>query len=95
MIPVEAVPPCPLRFVTGIPCPMCGMTRGVTAAVHGNLGRAFELNPASIMLVLFAVVLLVTPRVPKRLAVPLWAIVAAFAVMWTFQLFKYSTGRPL
>ena len=40
LIPIEFVPPCPLRSITGIPCPLCGMTRGVTALVHGDFARA-------------------------------------------------------
>ena len=95
LMPIETVPPCPLRTVTGIPCPLCGMTRGVTAAVHGQLGRALELNPASIVLVLLAVLVLVTPRLPQRIAIPVWVVCAVLGVMWSWQLFKYSTGRPL
>ncbi len=34
--PYDPVPPCPLRTLTGIPCPLCGSTRGVIAAVHGH-----------------------------------------------------------
>jgi hypothetical protein len=95
LVPVETTPPCPLRLATGIPCPLCGMTRGVTAVVHGSVGKAFELNPASVALVLLAVVLLVTPRLPRRVRVPLWVLVAVLGAMWAFQLAKYATGQPL
>lgn len=95
LVPIETVPPCPLRTLTGIPCPLCGMTRGVTAAVHGNLGRALELSPASILLVLLAVALIVTPRLPARVTAPVWVVLGVLALMWSFQLLKYSTGRPL
>jgi Protein of unknown function (DUF2752) len=95
LLPVETVPPCPLRALTGVPCPLCGMTRGVTAAVHGHLGHAIALNPASIVAVVLALVLLFVPRLPKAIVVPVWTIVAVLGAMWTYQLFKYSTGRPL
>ena len=39
--------PCPLRSMTGVPCPFCGMTRGVTAAVHGNVVDAARSTPAA------------------------------------------------
>ncbi len=94
MMPFETVPPCPFRTLTGIPCPLCGMTRGVTAAVHAEFGRAVFLNPASILAVAAAVLLLLAWRT-KRLTVPVWLIVLVFALMWAWQLFKYATGRPL
>jgi hypothetical protein len=94
LLPVEVVPPCPLRTLTGIPCPLCGMTRGVTAAVHGNLGHALFLNPGSIAAVILAVVLLLAWRT-RRVTVRVWMIVAVLGVLWSWQLFKYATGRPL
>jgi hypothetical protein len=94
MLPFEVVPPCPLRILTGIPCPLCGMTRGVTAAVHAEFGRALFLNPASIVAVVAAVLLLIAWRT-KRVTIPVWVIVLVLALMWSWQLFKYATGRPL
>ncbi len=38
-------PPCPLRTLTGIPCPGCGGTRATLALAAGDVGRAFVLNP--------------------------------------------------
>ena len=94
LVPFEFVPPCPLRTITGIPCPMCGMTRGVTAVVHGELGRALTLNPGAFLAVAVAILLLLRWRA-TRVVVPVWAIATLVAVLWTWQLFKYSTGRPL
>jgi hypothetical protein len=93
-VPVDVVPPCPLRTLTGIPCPLCGSTRGVIAAVHGHLGHALELNPASLLVLVMAAMLVIGWRV-ERVRIPVWGIVVVFAVLWSYQLFKYSTGRPL
>jgi hypothetical protein len=93
LIPFEFVPPCPLKTITGIPCPMCGMTRGVTALVHGDFARALLMNPASYLAVGIAVLLLLSWRT-KRFVVPVWLIVTVLGLMWAWQLFKYATGRP-
>ena len=75
LVPFEFVPPCPLRTLTGVPCPLCGMTRGVTAAVHLEFGRAVFLNPGSIAAVVIAVLALVAWRT-KRVKIPVWVFVA-------------------
>ncbi len=94
VIPFEFVPPCPLRTLTGIPCPLCGMTRGVTAAVHGHLAHAAVLNPGSVAVVAAAVLLLLAWRT-KRIHVPVWLVALILGLLWSWQLFKYATGRPL
>ncbi|MCP9849397.1 DUF2752 domain-containing protein [Cyanobium sp. Morenito 9A2] len=38
------LPGCPLRALTGIPCPTCFLTRSVLASLHGDLGEALELH---------------------------------------------------
>ena len=93
-LPLDVVPRCPLRSLTGVPCPLCGSTRGVVAAVHGHLGHALALNPASLLVLALAAMLVLGWRI-ERVRIPVWTIVAVFAVLWTYQLFKYATGRPL
>ena len=93
-LPVDVVPRCPLRTLTGVPCPLCGSTRGVIAAVHGHLGHALELNPASLLVLALAAMLVLGWRI-ERVRIPVWIVVAVFAALWTYQLFKYATGRPL
>ena len=36
---------CPLRELTGIPCPTCFGTRALLAAAHGEVWRALRFNP--------------------------------------------------
>ena len=38
------LPGCPLRSLTGIPCPTCFLTRSALATLHGDLGEALELH---------------------------------------------------
>lgn len=78
---------CPLRSFTGIPCPLCGGTRSVVAAVHGRWADAFAINPVGLVVVVAAVVLLVL-RHPPAVAVPSWAPPAAFALLWAYQLWR-------
>jgi hypothetical protein len=94
LLPTPDVTTCPLRLVTGVPCPFCGMTRGVVAAVHGDVIGSLVFNPGAIVLLLLGVALLVAWRV-RRVAIPVGVITAWFAVLWAYQLFKYTTGRPL
>ncbi len=48
---------CSFKQAFGIPCPNCGLTRSVVFALHGQLGRALEMNPAGPLLVLGALLL--------------------------------------
>lgn len=36
---------CPFRLLTGLPCPLCGLTRSWVATMHGDLPTALTLNP--------------------------------------------------
>ncbi|HVJ45339.1 MAG TPA: DUF2752 domain-containing protein [Luteolibacter sp.] len=43
-------PGCLFHRVTGLHCPGCGMTRATYAALHGNFGLAFRMNPVGVIL---------------------------------------------
>ena len=42
-------PPCPVRYLTGLYCPGCGSLRAMHALLHGELGRAWAMNPLMIV----------------------------------------------
>ena len=36
---------CPIKFVSGISCPGCGMTRALAAVLRGDAASAFSFHP--------------------------------------------------
>jgi hypothetical protein len=79
---------CPLRRLTGVPCPLCGMTTSVEATVHGHLGRALAANPGGIALVVAALVVLLVRPAAVRLPAALPPV--ALAGLWLFELHRFS-----
>lgn len=50
--------PCAFHAITGLHCPGCGLTRALHALVHGDIARAWAMNPlAMIALPLLAMML--------------------------------------
>jgi hypothetical protein len=79
---------CPLRTLTGIPCPLCGMSTSVEATVRLHLREALAANPAGIAVALAAVVMVALR--PRRLVVPSFAVPLALAAMWLFELHRFG-----
>lgn len=99
------LPPCPFHWLTGLYCPGCGATRALHALVHGDLGRAFSMNPVFV-LALPVVVLMVmhhVAKLPARL-VPVakfcsdarpWAwLLIGFAVLRNLPWYPFSLLAP-
>lgn len=103
LIPYSPVtlPPCGLRTLTGIPCPLCGSTRALIAFSHFNLADAFRFNPlvAAVCLFFFAWLVLSsvdcwlgrnqTARLWQRLQRKPWLIllVAGLLANWIYLMF--------
>jgi hypothetical protein len=83
-LPVHPPLACPLRTLTGVPCPLCGMTRAVVAAMHGHLLESLRFNPAGILVILLAIALLMGMRV-DRVRIPPWLVVAFVALLWAWN----------
>jgi hypothetical protein len=55
--------PCPLRTLTGVPCPFCGMTTATVALTHGEWDAAARTSPLA-----YLVAALVVGTAPLLLA---------------------------
>ncbi|MGW4897007.1 DUF2752 domain-containing protein [Kitasatospora sp. NPDC004240] len=88
---------CPLRLLTGVPCPGCGSTTVFIEAGHGSWGAALAANPVT------AVAVTALLLAPLGLGRRWWdapagrrgALVAAgLAAAWVWELHRLGISRP-
>jgi hypothetical protein len=95
--------PCPLRTLTGVPCPLCGMTTAATGLASGDLGAALAANPFALLLAGFTLVMTVlmvaraigrAPAAaqwePSRRRQILWVAAVLAVASWAFQLHRFG-----
>ena len=88
LLPVHLPFACPLRTVTGVPCPLCGMTTSVTETVTLDLDAAFAATPAGVAAVAAALVVLLAR--PRHIAIPALLPYVVLGCMWLYQLHRFS-----
>lgn len=88
-------PPCLFKTVTGLDCIGCGVTRALHALAHGDLMRAFEMNPLAVLVLpLMPLMLLDTFGWRPAALQPLMRIVMR-AQLWMVLLPVYWVARNL
>jgi len=95
LLPVHTGVACPFRALTGVPCPLCGMTRAVVAAAHGHAGASLAFNPGGVVVLVLAVVAIVRPAWVARLQLPAWSFVAIVSALWVWNIGFNPTFRQL
>lgn len=93
--------PCPFRFLTGLNCPGCGVTRALHQLLHGHFEAAFMLNPLLLLAIpflLFALircsVIVMRGGVPRPNALPAPYIYAIFFIILSFWIFRNTPFYP-
>jgi hypothetical protein len=61
------LPPCTFYWVTGLPCPSCGMTTSFSHLAHGSISDSLRANPAGTLLAVGALT-----AIPWCLASAVW-----------------------
>ncbi len=101
-LPGYWLPSCPLRTLTGIPCPFCGITTGSAWLARGNISESWRSNILSPILMLGATFLAgyallfrligcraIALRLSARLRVSAWIVAASLVVAsWVANLIR-------
>jgi hypothetical protein len=80
---------CPMRTLTGVPCPLCGMTTAVKAACTGHLRASVAANPFGVIALLTAIALLARPSV-RSVRLPIAVLVGAAVTSWIWELRRFG-----
>lgn len=93
---------CPFRWITGIPCPFCGLSRSVSCLLKFDLTQSLAFHPLGIIALVFLIACVVTNRLDyfpvllqQRTGVNMRGkagrlLLLLFAVVWLIRLL--STG---
>jgi hypothetical protein len=79
---------CPLKFITGISCPGCGMTRAYYSLMQLDINKALHYHPLFILVPLMIALYLFDFYIKPKFVKGLWAvIIIAFLSTYLFRLF--------
>lgn len=89
---------CPSILITGFSCPGCGMTRAVLCLLKGQVARAWTLNPAAGLWILwaawFAVERYGRGRRPKALIRAALGILLFMVLVYIIRMKLYFPDKP-
>lgn len=78
---------CPIRFLTGISCAGCGMTRAWLLLLRGDIAAAAAMHPLFLTAPAILVFFLFEERLPKRVVKRFWISAAVlYAVVYLIRI---------
>lgn len=82
---------CPIKFLTGISCPGCGMTRAWMCVIDLNFNKALYYHPLwSIPLIYIFAYIFIRKKNRKLYNIMLWIFIALFIIVYIYRLFTNS-----
>lgn len=84
---------CPIKYITGISCAGCGMTRAWIALLHFDVNTAFIYHPLFFLPPVALIIFLLRKKLNKKLYYTLFAIILiAFIIVYIYRLFNCHDG---
>ena len=78
---------CPIKFLTGISCMGCGMTRAYICLFHLDFGGAFKYHPLFFLPPFLALLLIFEEKISRRVfRILMFTMIAAFSIIYIIRL---------
>ena len=78
---------CPIKFITGISCAGCGMSRAWMAFFQLDMAKAFEYHPLFWLVPIAVIVLLCKSKINIKIyKIIIFTIIIMFAIVYIFRL---------
>lgn len=84
---------CPIRFIFGICCPGCGMSRAVMSVLRLDFAAALHYHPLVFLLPVAVAVYFFRNRIPKKLMTILY--IAATLILLTVFVIRLTGDSPI
>ena len=82
---------CPIKWLTGISCAGCGLTRACLSALQLDFAAAFSYHPLFFMIPIVVVLYICKDKMPKQVQnVLMWVIAGAFLMVYLIRLVDTS-----
>lgn len=79
---------CPIKFITGISCAGCGMSRAWISLLHFNIHDAFMYHPLFFLPPVVVIVMLLKSKINiKFYKIFMFTIVGAFVIVYLYRMF--------
>jgi hypothetical protein len=91
VMPFPVFPPCPMLTVTGVPCPMCGMTRSVGSLSVGDIDTSIRYQPFGMIAALAGAAIILMWAIPRTrrivsFDIPVVVAVSCVAASWIWNI---------
>lgn len=84
---------CPFKYLFGIACPGCGMTRAAIALLSFDFQAAVHFHPLVFTLPIVAIIYLLRNHIPKKLL--MFLIILFFIALLTVYIYRLNTGSDI
>jgi Protein of unknown function (DUF2752) len=85
--PELGLPPCTFKYLTGQPCPSCGMTHSFVMLMHGDLMNSIRSNVVGTLLAVFCMALIPWSLASVYLQRPLFVLTIERTLTWVIVVF--------
>ena len=79
---------CPIKYVTGISCAGCGMSRAMLSLLRLDVNAAFHYHPLFALPFVAAILFFLRDRIPRKVLRAIFIVmVAVFIAVWLIRMF--------